>query len=199
MKLKKIASLALAGVMVVSMLAGCSGKSTDDNNGGDPIVNTGVAGKVIDALDEDTSKKVEFTVSSSLEDAAEKYAEYLGARAFNNNAIEKNISQFEKFADLDEVLYDGDFDDNENAQTSLYGGVLTNYGLDEVYAVEEIADKVDSSVSDMNNATIWNDGDKYYTYTFTGNIAVIELENYMGQSTYGYVYTVTRTPSEVKD
>ena len=34
MKLKKIASLMLAGVMAVSMLAGCSGKTDDDNNGG---------------------------------------------------------------------------------------------------------------------------------------------------------------------
>ena len=34
MKLKKIASLMLAGVMAISMLAGCSGKSTDDNNNG---------------------------------------------------------------------------------------------------------------------------------------------------------------------
>ena len=37
MKLKKIASLMLAGVMAVSMLAGCSGSTTDDNtnNGND--------------------------------------------------------------------------------------------------------------------------------------------------------------------
>ena len=34
MKLKKIASLMLAGVMAVSMLTGCSGKTDDDNNGG---------------------------------------------------------------------------------------------------------------------------------------------------------------------
>ena len=35
MKLKKIASLALAGVMAVSMLAGCSGSTTNDNTNGD--------------------------------------------------------------------------------------------------------------------------------------------------------------------
>ena len=41
MKLKKIASLMLAGVMAVSMLAGCSGSTTDDNtNNGDDNTTT---------------------------------------------------------------------------------------------------------------------------------------------------------------
>ena len=35
MKLKKIASLMLAGVMAVSMLAGCSNGNNGGNNGGD--------------------------------------------------------------------------------------------------------------------------------------------------------------------
>ena len=34
MKLKKIASLALAGLMAVSMLAGCSGKGSDNSGNG---------------------------------------------------------------------------------------------------------------------------------------------------------------------
>ena len=38
MKLKKIASLMLAGVMAVSMLAGCSGNGSNNNNNNDETV-----------------------------------------------------------------------------------------------------------------------------------------------------------------
>ena len=40
MKLKKIASLALAGVMAVSMLTACNGSTTNDNTNGDDNTNT---------------------------------------------------------------------------------------------------------------------------------------------------------------
>ena len=43
MKLKKIASLALAGVMAVSMLAGCEGGKGNNNNNpdnGQPVITT---------------------------------------------------------------------------------------------------------------------------------------------------------------
>ena len=40
MKLKKIASMMLAGVMAVSMLAGCSGNTIGDNTNGDDNTNT---------------------------------------------------------------------------------------------------------------------------------------------------------------
>ena len=47
MKLKKIASLAMAGVMAVSMLAGCSGTNVDDDN---DVVVTPSASSIVTAV-----------------------------------------------------------------------------------------------------------------------------------------------------
>ena len=70
MKLKKIASLMLAGVMAVSMLAGCSGNgTTDPENPDDPIVvpETGVVAAVNDGQNADNDVKITFTSDSNLD------------------------------------------------------------------------------------------------------------------------------------
>ena len=71
MKLKKIASLALAGVMAVSMLAGCKGTDGSNNSS-----STTTAASIIDAVnngqDGANKVKVAFTADSKLEDAAKK-------------------------------------------------------------------------------------------------------------------------------
>ena len=70
MKLKKIASLMLAGVMAVSMLAGCSGNNaTDPENPDDPIVvpETGIVAAVNDGQDADNDVKITFTSDSNLD------------------------------------------------------------------------------------------------------------------------------------
>ena len=50
MKLKKIASLALAGIMAVSMLAGCSNGSNSGNNENNDGNVTPVTSKIVDAV-----------------------------------------------------------------------------------------------------------------------------------------------------
>ena len=70
MKLKKIASLMLAGVMAVSMLAGCSGNNTTDpENPDDPIVvpETGIVAAVNDGQNADNDVKITFTSDSNLD------------------------------------------------------------------------------------------------------------------------------------
>ena len=90
MKLKKIASLMLAGVMAVSMLAGCSNGTKPEDDKKDPVVNTGMAGKVIAALDKDTTDKVAFTASSSLETTLQKAVQNVGTD-ISNNKLAANI------------------------------------------------------------------------------------------------------------
>ena len=69
MKLKKIASLALAGIMAVSMLAGCNGASssnpTEPENPAVPSTYN-VAEYLNDILTEKQSKKISFTDNSTL-------------------------------------------------------------------------------------------------------------------------------------
>ena len=88
MKLKKIASLALAGVMAVSMLAGCSNTSNNGNNGnngGDPIdpgtagVSAAVATRVADCLDpKEIPEYVSFKDSTALDSNLEYAVEFAG-------------------------------------------------------------------------------------------------------------------------
>ena len=70
MKLKKIASLMLAGVMAVSMLAGCSdnGNTPDNNEDDNQIVTTGNAATyATDALSEDLKEYITVSSSSTLD------------------------------------------------------------------------------------------------------------------------------------
>ena len=70
MKLKKIASLALAGIMAVSMLAGCKG-ATDPTEPENPVVPAGssIASYLNTLLSEDQAKNIEFTENASLRTA----------------------------------------------------------------------------------------------------------------------------------
>ena len=203
MKLKKIASLMLAGVMAVSMLAGCSGKGTNGANGNnDPIVTSGVdATGVIAKLDKDTTDKVEFTASSSLQSDLTVYANALGDGALDKDIVtnDKNMSSLVWIADLDIVK---DFTSDEDAQTRFFIGVLPT-SVSDTYAVRLIAEAVDENVAglklaDNNITTNVNDGDEYVKYDYTGDIAVVKVEDTLGQSGYVYAYTITRTPSDAK-
>ena len=70
MKLKKIASLALAGVMAVSMLAGCSTTSTtpEGPNGGDDVITTPV-NDMTSAFQLEMSEKAKMKVNMSYSEA----------------------------------------------------------------------------------------------------------------------------------
>ncbi len=101
MKLKKIASLMLAGVMAVSMLTACNGSTTNDNTNGDDNTNTTPAA----------------TYSSTFGDALEGVAGVNGKIVMSDNAdltadlnkaIEKlsaaTIMRF--YSDLNQITYD---------------------------------------------------------------------------------------------
>ena len=79
MKLKKIASLMLAGVMAVSMLAGCSGSSDNGENGGassNPNPSTGNYTETVLAKTNGVTKaRLNVSTNSKLDDAVEFAAE----------------------------------------------------------------------------------------------------------------------------
>ena len=91
MKLKKIASLALAGVMAVSMLAGCEGKGTNNNGGNsnteEPVVSTT---PVVDAVNKGQSAsndvKITFTTNASMDAALKK-----AVSVYGNDADEDEV------------------------------------------------------------------------------------------------------------
>ena len=76
MKLKKIASLALAGIMAVSMLAGCSGKTENNENNGNQnqVTAATVADYANSLLSKEQKNVFEFENSADLTAALKKVA-----------------------------------------------------------------------------------------------------------------------------
>ena len=76
MKLKKIASLALAGIMAVSMLAGCSGKTENEENNGNQnqVTAATVADYANSLLNKEQKNVFEFENSADLTAALKKVA-----------------------------------------------------------------------------------------------------------------------------
>lgn len=82
MKLKKIASLALAGVMAVSMLAGCNnGSSSNSGNGNTEVVTSSIVDAVNKGQSVANDVKITFTADSDLDSALKRAAEKLGISA----------------------------------------------------------------------------------------------------------------------
>ena len=219
MKLKKIASLMLAGVMAVSMLAGCSNGTKPDDDKKDPTVNTGMAGNVIAALDEDTTKNVEFTADSNLETVLKKAVQNAGfdnlkkqVNASALNAIDSDISKNEVLANVGTGGGSKETDKKESKAT--YVVTLKSNGMNDSTVVKQLASLVDTvkfgEVDNTGSYVGWtdlpaysadyqdNDGNDYwYDFAYTAGIAVVDVSDAdTGETTYVMAVTVTRTPTQ---
>lgn len=128
MKLKKIASLALAGAMAVSMLAGCSGKTTGEGNGEEQnqVTAASVADYANSLLSEKQKNVFTFENSSELTAALQKVAgdstkvtsEIIGNfkdEFAANITVDSVVDELQKELELDFVAKDG------NSAKSLAG------------------------------------------------------------------------------
>ena len=97
MKLKKIASLMLAGVMAVSMLAGCSGNSTIDDNNTDndnqgDVSTSSVVSAIDDAIKTYSDATVEVKESAFLNTRLESLTENWSYQELTNyDLVETNL------------------------------------------------------------------------------------------------------------
>ena len=89
MKLKKIASLALAGVMAVSMLAGCSTTSVEPTPTPDPEEPSATSYSAVmqNAFESKDIMKIHFTDDSNLDKALETAVGYAGYDAVTNDFL----------------------------------------------------------------------------------------------------------------
>ena len=227
MKLKKIASLMLAGVMAVSMLAGCSGKNTSDPENPDDnqvVVPTGTVGKVITALDDKVTDDVTVSASASLESALQKAVENAGLANianWNKTTLQNTLKDIDDTLNfwplIPQVRLDrnGDADDKK-VQNFTFIVTMENYkGSDEEYVVGKIADAIENQ-SIMNKwgggdlkmnddlpskSDIYkeNTSDEYrYNFDYTADVAVVCVTDAVtGMTTYVAVCDVTRTPTKV--
>ena len=210
MKLKKIASLMLAGVMAISMLAGCSNGSNGNNDKEE--INTDVlsAASVIAELDKNTTDKVTFSANASLESALNKALSVTGSSVLAQGA---NMGVFADLVaeagDMEVVskftFPHAEWDQDMDAETRIWAYAIPAQDLSEKVAVDSFAAMVDQKVVDLekngqyytvSKASIAND-ETYTKYSYTGNVAVVKVEDVMtGYVGYVGVMTVTCTPAE---
>ena len=216
MKLKKIASLALAGVMAVSMLAGCSGNGSngDNNNGDNTVVEPGTSSIVTafnNGQDEDNKAKVDFTSSSMLDAALQKAVENAG------DATAPEIIQWLIYG-LTGQGYTGTttgntttyVPNNFNTDAAVNGEKVTmiavksyssNKYWSETAVLERAAREVDDVVANFKADTktsAMKEGSSYFAYTYTGNASMVAATQESGATTYYVAYTITRTAAEQK-
>ena len=207
MKLKKFAALALAGVMAVSMLAGCAGKDTTDDDKTEPTTN--LTADVIAALDEETTDKVTFTYSSTLEDTLKKATAYVGYDSLNTLSTDimcKFDSKLSEEWSLNAAAK-ADEDDVKDAASITYVIQVTDRGdYTEKYVVEELADDIDAAkvykkTNSFKNLPYYSQNygseqDYYYTYSYAGDMAVVKVTGATGEVGYAVAFTITRTPTK---
>ena len=217
MKLKKFAAMMLAGVMAVSMLAGCAegGKKEDDK---DPVVTTGMTGSVIAALDEDTTKNVEFAADSNLEAVLQKAVKNAGSTwtdvdgivYTNLTDIDPDLGTSNKIANVG--LGGKTEDDDKKESKAVFVEKVQGLGKNEATIAKELAEKIDDrKVAQTNTKDVaWADMEVYspnhedkdgktfwYDFDYTAGIAVVEVNDAVtGETSYIVAVTVTRTPTQ---
>ena len=211
MKLKKIASLMLAGVMAVSMLAGCSNGTKPEDDKKDPVVDSSLTGKVIAALDEGTTKNVTFTSSSALDATINKTIAVIGTENIDKMAVGDLRNVDDELGKDSEFAYRYNNDKNnadaasKDAKVTVIVNAQVPAGASEDYAVKQIAKAIDNSSvvknleTDSVTFTVDTDGDGekeefWYNWTYTGSISVVEVKDAQtGVVSYVVVYTMNRT------
>ena len=218
MKLKKIASLALAGVMAVSMLAGCSNGTKPDDGEKDPVVDSSLTGKVIAALDEDTTKNVEFKADSNLEAVLKKAVQNAGS-AWTNvynivytdlTAIDDDLGNSNKLAAVSTAGKTEASDKKESK--AVFVEKVEGQGKNIATIVKELANEVDVRKVGVTGAddvawkdlpaysSDYTDNDKktyWYDFDYTAGVAVVAVSDAVtGATNYIVAVTVTRTPTQ---
>ena len=218
MKLKKIASLMLAGIMAVSMLAGCSGK-TNDNGNGTPDPETPVASSASTTLYNELSADTRLAITSAsanstLESALSKTtATYWNSNDFDYwfnkasaNDADPYVDQFSNGPMLEKVAYalkaktafDNSFVNTKGGVTVVK--VYITAGHSEDGSLAWVANKVDQDVAGKLPANGTKDGVNY-EYDYTISASVVDMDrNWVGDVTQNMKFVavaVTQTATEV--
>ena len=215
MKLKKIASLMLAGVMAASMLAGCSGNNGGSNNGNNNgEITVPSTSAIVDAFndgqDPDNDIKITFTSDSALESVlkqAVKMSDYNeDYKDKNNNTITNADVILANIQALTGKAYDALFTTNTVGQakdkmvkTEL--NVITRNSSEyytEDFALKNIAKTVDEKIANLlvDNMDGKKDGEQYFSFSYTGAVSMVADAEEDGTTTWYIAYTITQTAAQ---
>ena len=200
MKLKKIASLMLAGVMAVSMLAGCNTTSTDPEQPTDPETPTATGYSVEMASNlSDAAKKDYIAFEDNADDLA-ALEDALGNMSWTttagNTALPKVVTAVNGWNAVDTAVVVDDFVtalDIENkaltygtmrnelvsfkdlnaAETVKYGLMYVIDGTVDVNkALKQVADEIEDLLEQLPNVNVSNTVTTRYTYDYTVSVSV---------------------------
>ena len=186
MKLKKIASLMLAGVMAVSMLAGCQNANVDPEQPTDPETPTATGYSVEMASNLSDAAKKDYI---AFEDNADDLAALVDAHDIKNTSMD--------YASMWNDLTS--FYNLNDAETVKYGLMYVSDGtVDENDTLEWIAGDVESLLENLPNVNTDTNVARY-TYDYTVSVSVANkaldvIDWYNGSANFIAV-TVTRVPT----
>ena len=210
MKLKKIASLALAGIMAVSMLAGCkdgASSNTTDEPDVAPVTN---AAAVVNGELDNNEEKISFTDNTVLADLIANYYKEnpikstdwtagntsltgVGANALLN-AAQKMLGVDATGANLEDIS-------NKNTSKKTY---LDVYYVNSDFVTKNDALRMAGQLVDGLNLPADNKTTPggvtvaaTHDYSYTGSVAAIEAESKGGtESVWVIAIVITQTASE---
>ena len=201
MKLKKIASLMLAGLMAVSMLAGCSGAPSNGEEGDkEQTVVTSDAATILnnyqDAIDFKVSNEQMNNLTAAVKEA--KYTDVKDAKwSFATGAVYNYLSEnLPGKAGLVAKVGDANFANKKGESDSVTLIWMEDADkLSQDYVLTEVAQ---SLAKNLDCDTVVTDGGKQYSASYTGEIAISKVtktdengEN--AASAYYVLVTVTQT------
>ena len=214
MKLKKIASLMLAGLMAVGMLAGCEGKGSSSGEEENPVVpTTGVVAYANDAVSEDTAKAKNFegfAASTNLDAILNDLATSTGNfdKAGINDIFTDNVSAAADDTDVQKKLndkLDGLVDDDfktipADNVSDKYGYIYTVSGkVDEKEMVGKVVDKfVDDVLDDVATVVENKTTDTKYDTAHTAEISVVKVSSSSAPSESAWVVAIVLTQEVTK-
>ena len=210
MKLKKIASLMLAGIMAVSMLAGCGEASSNSTETPDVTPVTGVAATVNGELNANKDK-ISFTDDKVVTDLLTNYFKENPVQAENwNNASSTEAKHTGWYTDFQntvaavigakQVLANGMSKFADDCSTE--GTYFDMYVLNSEFLTKE--DALRMVGQHLDTVTLPKEGKSDSTktandvdFSYTGTVAAIEAESKGGtESVWVIVATITQTSAD---
>ena len=214
MKLKKIASLALAGIMAVSMLAGCKSNPADPENPTAPETTTGIVAAMNNGQSATNKIKVTFSSDASVEAGMTAALKALGDNATSaipvtlTNLVTSRTGITADAHMTNVTTADSAPNGNLANPDRIDGKVITSLSVSRIdgalteAAAERMAvSNVDKIIAKLPDTTFvesaasagTNNGEKYADYSYTGTINMVSVENSNGTTSYYVGYTITRT------
>ena len=214
MKLKKIASLMLAGIMAVSMLAGCDGKggSGEEEN---PVVpaETGVVAYANDALTADQKEIFTYAASADLDailkdlaSSTSNFSETTIKGIYNNKYTSEWSNLSSKLnGKLDGIVLNGDDFSNEPAdgKSQKRGYIYVVSGrLEQEEAVGAVAARVGNDVEDDSTSiicppTVDYNGTKY-DCAYSAEISAVKVSSSSAPNESAWVVAIVLTQNLTK-